>query len=100
MAGKKSKSSGKLSNGGRQKNHERQEAKRQEYFAKRREEGTNYQYKPNPYKVGTSDYEHEKLIRYEKALNSRRLPYAWKKHIFAQLDNWLSKQKEIAKNTN
>lgn len=100
MAGKKSKSSGKISNGGRQKNNLVHEAKRQELFAKRREEGKTYQYKPNPYKPGTQEYEHEALIRKEKAINSRRIDYAWKAHVFAQLDNYLSKQKEIAKAKN
>lgn len=96
MAGKKSKSSGKISNGGRQKAHEAQEARRQAKFKERRENGTNYVYKPNPYKPGTSEYEHEKLVRSEKNKNNR-LPYAKLTSIFAKLDNYLEKQNEIAK---
>lgn len=96
MAGKKSKSSGKISMGGRTEAHKRQEEKRQAYFKKRRENGENYAYKPNPYKPGTSEYEHERLVRAEKNKN-QRLPYAKKASIFAKLDNWLAKQNEIAK---
>lgn len=97
MGKKASKSSGKVSGGGRQRNNVNHEAKRQELFKKRREEGTNYKYQPNPYKEGTEEYLHEQLIRHEKVLNSRRLPYAWKKHCFALMENWLAKQKESNK---
>lgn len=96
MAGKKSKSSGAISNGGRKEAHARQESRRQAKFKERRENGTNYIYKPNPYKPGTSEYEHERLVRAEKNKN-QRLPYAKKASIFAKLDNWLAKQNEIAK---
>lgn len=97
MAGKKSKSSGKISLGGRKEAHKRQEEKRQAKFKERRENGTNYTYKPNPYKKGTPEYEHEALVRAEKNLN-QRLPYAKTQSIFAKLDNWIAKQNEIAKN--
>lgn len=97
MGKKVSKSSGKVSGGGRQRNNVNHEAKRQELFKKRREEGTNYKYRKIEFEPGTAEYEHERLIRHEKVLNSRRLPYAWKKHCFALMENWLAKQKENSK---
>lgn len=96
MAKKGGKSSGKISNGGRKEAHKRQEEKRQAKFKERRENGTTYKYTPITYKKGTSEYEHERLVRAEKCMN-QRLPYAKKASIFAKLNNWLAKQKEFEK---
>ena len=45
--------------------------KREERFAKRREEGKKYTYKPNPYEPGTREYREEKRIRASKNVDHR-----------------------------
>lgn len=67
-----------------QKKHE----KRMERFAKRREEGKSYEYKPNPYKEGTDEYIMEESNRASK--RSARLDIA--------KDYQLKKEKEAKKN--
>lgn len=95
MSKQKSRAS-RVSLGGRQKSNVAHEQKRQERFKKKREEGRSYEYKKNPYKEGTAEYEHERLVREEKNRSSR-LPYARLDSLFAKLDNWLAKQNELAK---
>lgn len=90
MAKKKSRSS-RVSMGGRQRSNVAHEKKRQEKFAKKREQGNAYKYKKNPYKEGTAEYEHERLVREEKNRSSK-LPYARLQSVFAKLDNWLNEQ--------
>lgn len=90
--GKKSKSSGAISNGGRQKRNVAHEQTRQARFARRREDGKVYEYKPNPYTPGTEEWYEENAARKEKAKSSR-LPYARLQSWFAKLDNELNKKK-------
>lgn len=95
MAKKKSRTS-RASLGGRQKANLAHEAKRQEKFAKKRENGTAYIYKPNPYKEGSQEYLHEQLERQEKNKSSK-LPYAQLKSFFAKLEYELAQEKLKAK---
>lgn len=91
MAGKKSKSTGKISMGGRTEARKRQEAKRQAKFAKRREEGKVYKYAPIPFAEGTPEYYSEQFARMIKS-RSKKLEYARLESVFAKLDNWVNKQ--------
>ena len=95
---KKSSSTTKVSNGGRQKANLAHEAKRQAYFAKKREEGRAYQYKKNPYdpKTQPEEWATEQFLRLEKA-KSHKLPYAQLKSFFAKLDNYLADEEKKRK---
>ena len=61
--GKKKSRTSKTSNGGRQKANVAHEEKRQAKFAAKREAGTNYVYKSNPYEHGTVKWAVEKAKR-------------------------------------
>jgi len=75
----------------KQKKHE----KRMKKFAKRREEGKAYEYKPNPYKEGTEEYILEDNKRASKT--SSRLPISKFESAMAKLDNQIKKEKEAKK---
>lgn len=92
MAKKGGKSSGKISNGGRQKANVAHTKKRMEKFAAKRGTEKEYKYQPISAKPGTNEYERERLDRAEKAKSSK-LPYARMTSIFAKLDNEIAKQK-------
>ena len=65
-------------------------------FQKRREDGKTYEYKPNPYKPGTSEYNHEVIVRKEKNSNHKTEFQKWKS-IFRKLDNELDRIKKEEK---
>jgi len=92
MAKKKNRKS-RVSNGGRQKAHINRELNRQAKFKKKRDDGTNYVYQPNPYKKGTKKYYDEKQRRAEKN-KSKKSEYATFTSIMAKLENYLSSEKE------
>lgn len=92
MAKKKSRKS-RTSNGGRQKANLNHELNRQAKFKKKRDEGTNYVYQPNPYKKGTKKYFDEKQRRAEKN-KTRKTEYAAFTSIMAKLENYLNNEKE------
>ncbi len=100
---KKSSSSGTVSQGGRKKANQIKEAKRQRYFAKKKEEGRGYNYKKNSYdpKTQPEEYATEQYKRQQKAV-SHKLPYAKLTSFFAKLDNYLAgeekKRKEALSN--
>jgi len=98
MAGKKSKRSGVISNGGRQKANVQHEANRQARFARRKEAGKEYRYTRNPYdkKTQYEEWHEEDCIRKEKAKSSK-LPLARWTSIMAKLDNQLAKDALVAK---
>lgn len=60
--------------------------KREEYFAKRREEGKTYTYKPIPYKEGTNEYWREKHKRAHKNVD-HRTEYQRIKSLTAKVDS-------------
>ena len=95
MGRQKSRTS-KVSNGGRQKANVAHEAKRQAKFAAKRENGTNYVYKPNPYKPGTVEWAREKAKRAEKAKSSKSSLARWTS-IMDKLENELTKKCEQKK---
>ena len=76
----------------RQERDEKRKAK----FAKRREEGKAYEYKPNPYKEGTNEYNRETLQRFDKTQNKKTEFQRWRS-IFAKLDNEIELEKKAAK---
>lgn len=90
--GKQRSRASRVSNGGRQKANVAHEAKRQARFAKRREAGTAYQWKPNPYKKGTKAWHDEETIRKEKRWSNSRSDIAIFRSIMAKLDNKLAKE--------
>lgn len=77
----------------KQKKHE----KRMEKFARRREEGKTYEYKPNPHKEGTKEYIIEQNKRETKAKRWYKLPLSQFTSAMAKLDNQLKKEKEAKK---
>lgn len=95
---KKSSTSSKISNGGRQKQNVNHEAKRQAYFAKKREEGRAYVYKKNPYdpEKQPEEWATENYKRQQKNQN-HRLPFAQLKTFFAKLDNQLAENERKKK---
>lgn len=99
--GKKSKSSGAISNGGRQKAKVHQNEKRMSKFAKKREEGKQYVYHKNSYdpKTQAEQWAQEEYDRKQKAKSSK-LPYARLTSIFAKLQNEVDKEKLRAKSEN
>ena len=97
MAKKKSRSS-RMSTGKTKEIRKAREAKRQAKFAAKREAGNAYEYKPNPYKKGTSEYEAERLNRAEKA-KSCKTEVQWYRSQFAKLDNALKKKKTSGSRT-
>lgn len=66
--------------------------KRVAEFAKRREEGKAYEYKPIPYPKDSFEYHEERLRRAEKNV-TRKTPVAKMRSIMAKLENELSKKK-------
>lgn len=60
--------------------------KREEYFAKRREEGKTYTYKPIPFEEGTREYWKERHKRAAKNVD-HRTEYQRIKSLTAKLDN-------------
>ena len=91
MAKKGRKSSGKMSSGKMKEIRKAREAKRQAKFAEKAANGKAYEYKPNPYKKGTAEYEVERLKRQEKA-KSCETEFQWYRSQFAKLDNALNKK--------
>lgn len=75
--------------------NQKKHKKRMERFAKRREEGKSYEYKPNPYKEGTDEYIMEESNRASK--KSARLDIAKYDSLMAKLDYQLKKEKEAKK---
>lgn len=73
----------------RQVRHE----KRLAYFAKRREEGKTYEYKPNPYPKDTNAYYEEKQYRAEKNIK-HQIPLQKFTSIMAKLNNQLAKVRD------
>ena len=94
---KKAKATGKMSSGNKAAQNKAKEDRRQAKFAKKREEGRAYEYKPIPYAKGTVEYAHEKLARAEKTV-SKKTPVARMTSIMRKLDNQLAKEKMERKN--
>ena len=94
---KKAKATGKMSSGNKAAQNKAKEERRQAKFAKKREEGRAYEYKPIPYAKGTVEYVHEKLARTEKTV-SKKTPIASFTSIMKKLDNQLAKEKMERKN--
>ena len=65
-------------------------------FAKRKEDGKSYEYKPIQYKEGTADYNKEIVIRKEKNM-SKKTEYQRLRSIFQKLENELEKERKAAK---
>lgn len=82
-----------MSSGNMKEIRKAQEAKRLEKIKKYQEAGRHYEYKPNPYKKGSSDYEKERLARQEKA-KSCKSEFNWYRSQFAKLDNKMNKNKK------
>lgn len=72
------------------------EKRRQAKFTKKREEGREYEYKPNLYKKGTAEYQHEKNLRAEKNVD-QKTPVARMTSIMRKLNNWLAEQEKLHK---
>lgn len=79
----------------KQKKQERHK-KRMEKFAKRREEGKAYEYKPNPFKEYTRKWWHEKQDREAKNVD-RRAPLATHDSVMRKLQNQLDKEEQAHK---
>jgi hypothetical protein len=94
---KKAKATGKMSSGNKATQNRAREERRQAKFAKKREEGRAYEYKPIPYAKGTVEYAHEKLERAEKTV-SKKTPVARLTSLMRKLDNQLAKEKMERKN--
>src|SRR5574344_657539 len=94
---KKAKATGKMSSCNKAAQNKAKEERRQAKFAKKREEGRAYEYKPIPYAKGTAKYAHEKLERAEKTV-SKKTPVARITSIMRKLDNQLAKEKMERKN--
>ena len=95
MAQKSRKS--RMSSGNKAAQNRAKEELRQAKFAKKREEGRAYEYKPIPYAKDTVEYAHEKLARAEKTV-SKKTPVARFTSIMRKLDNQLAKEKMERKN--
>ena len=89
---KKAKVTGKMSSGNKAAQNRAKEEHRQAKFAKKREEGNAYEYKPIPYAKGTVEYAHEKLARADKTV-SKKTPVARLTSLMSKLDNQLAKEK-------
>lgn len=89
--GKQKSRSSRVSNGGRQKANVSHEEARQARFARRREAGKIYQWKPNPYKKGSEEWLEEEHKR-EENRKSSKLKIAQLDSIFAKLKNDLAKK--------
>jgi hypothetical protein len=76
----------------KQERHKRRMAK----FAKRREEGKTYEYKPNPYKKGSRDWHIEREERSRKNVD-RRNAVARGDSVFRKMENQLAKEAAIRK---
>lgn len=95
MAQKSRKS--RMSSGNKAAQNRAKEERRQTKFAKKREEGNAYEYKPIPYAKGTVEYAHEKLERAEKTI-SKKTPFARFTSLMRKLENQLAKEKMERKN--
>lgn len=93
---KKVNSTGKISSGNRKKINIAKEERRQALFAKRREEGKGYEYKPNPYPKDSDEYNQERRRRAEKNM-SQKTPVAKMRSVMAKLDNYLNEQNKKVK---
>lgn len=71
--------------------------KRRAKFAQRREDGKVYNYTPNPYKEGTSEYNKEVLARKEKTV-SKKTEWQRIESIMRKLQNEIEKKKKLIKN--
>ena len=87
MAKQKSRKS-RMSKGGAEKLRKAKAQTRAAKFARRAEAGKKYEYKPNPFKKGTEEYEQERNARAQK---NRLNPNRWDS-AFAKLDLYLEKQ--------
>lgn len=76
----------------KQERHEKRMAK----FAKRREEGKTYEYKPNPYKQGSKNWKHERDDRAAKN-TGKRLEIARMDSIWRKLNNELEAEERARK---
>lgn len=98
--GKMKKKCEKYRNQGRKETNKELRAKRHEAhmkkFADRREAGKTYEYKPNPYKEGATEYNREVLERAEKN-RSKRTEFDKMKSIMRKLQNEINAQKKAAK---
>lgn len=98
--GKMKKKCEKYRNQGRRETNKELRAKRHEKhmkkFADRREAGKTYEYKPNPYKEGTAEYNREVLERADKT-RSKRTQFDMMKSIMRKLQNEINAQKKAAK---
>lgn len=70
---------------------------RMEKFRKKHEDGTAYEYVPNPFEKGTPEYWRERNRRAAKSHDSTQLPLSRLKSIFAKLDNLLKAQADAEK---
>ena len=95
MAHKKSSKVSSVSNGGRQKANVAHEQVRQARFARRKEAGKTYEYKPIPYEKETPEFLEEQYKRAEKVRKTveNRTDYARLTSFFAKLDNKLNAEK-------
>lgn len=93
---KKSNSIGKVSSGNKKKINKQREEKRQLKFQKKREEGKEYNYAPNPYEKGTRKYFKERRKRAEKNTD-HRLPISRWTSTMAKLENQINKEKILLK---
>ena len=71
--------------------------KRMEKFAKKHEDGTAYEYVPNPYEKGTPEYWRERNRRAEKDHGSTQLPLSRLTSFYAKLNNFLKAQADAEK---
>jgi hypothetical protein len=68
----------------------------EEKFAKRREAGKIYQYKPNPFPKGSDEYYEEQVKRAEKNA-FKTLGFAKLRSIYAKLDFQIAKKEKESK---
>lgn len=80
----------------KQKRHEKRMAK----FAKRKEDGKTYKYKPNPFPNGTSDHEIQKTIRafiYNEGRKNSMPEFQRLARVFGRLDRDMRAIEEAAR---
>ena len=95
---KKAKVTGKMSSGNKASMNKAKEERRQAKFAKKRDEGRAYEYKPNPYDKNSKDYSewsnYYDLAEYRSYKNvDRKTPVARLTSIMKKLDNQLAKER-------
>ena len=66
-------------------------------FAKRREEGKAYEYKPIPYEKDTPEYNKEAKLRKSKTEEYHKTEFQRWKSIFTKLDNEIEREKRAEK---